>query len=109
MNKEDKEFFEKNKNWIFMIVLSIFVTNIEYINMFENVILNGIVNIIFGIIVIVLTYLFFKEEKQWINNSSQFSNFLIKVLLVFGIISSFYHVGYAIYKMLYISMRFVPW
>lgn len=96
MNKEDKEFFEKNKNWIFMIVLSIFVTNIEYINMFENGILNGIVNIVFGIIVIVLTYLFFKEEKGWINSNSQFNSFLIKTLLALGVISSFYHVGYAI-------------
>ena len=34
MNKEDKDFFEKNKNWIFMIVLTIFVINLEYINMF---------------------------------------------------------------------------
>ena len=100
MNKEDKEFFEKNKNWIFMIVLSIFVTNIEYINMFENVILNGIVNIVFGIIVIVLTYLFFKEEKGWINSNSQFNSFLIKALLVLGVISSFYHVGYAIGQMI---------
>ena len=96
MNKEDKEFFEKNKNWIFMIVLSIFVTNIEYINMFENGILNGIVNIVFSIIVIVLTYLFFKEEKGWINSNSQFNSFLIKTLLALGVISSFYHVGYAI-------------
>lgn len=96
MNKEDKEFFEKNKNWIFMIVLSIFVTNIEYINMFENGILNGIVNIVFGIIVIVLTYLFFKEEKGLINSNSQFNSFLIKTLLALGVISSFYHVGYAI-------------
>ena len=100
MNKEDKEFFEKNKNWILMIVLSIFVTNFEYIKMFENVILNGIVNIVFGIIVIVLTFLFFKEEKGWINSNSQFNSFLIKTLLVLGVISSFYHVGYAIGQMI---------
>lgn len=96
MNKEDKEFFEKNKNWIFMIILTIFVTNMEYINMFENIMLNGIVNIAFGIVVIVLIYLFFKEEKGWINGNDQFNNFLIKVLLFFGIVSSFYHIGYAI-------------
>ena len=96
MNKEDKEFIEKNKNWAVMFVLAVFVTNLEYINMFENGILNGIVNIIFGIIVIVFTYLFYKEEKNWINKNSQFESFLIKLLLALGVISSFYHVGYAI-------------
>lgn len=96
MKKEENEFFEKNKNWIFMIILTIFVTNMKYINMFENAILNGIVNIAFGIVVIVLIYLFFKEEKGWINGNGQFNNFLIKVLLAFGIISSFYHIGSAL-------------
>ena len=100
MNKEDKDFFEKNKNWIFMIVLTIFVTDLEYINMFENVILNGIVNIVFGIIVIILTCLFFIEEKGWINSKSKFNKFLITVLLAFGVIGSFYHIGYAIGQML---------
>ena len=100
MNNEDKEFFEKNKNWIFMIILSIFITNMDYINMFENIILNGIINIAFGVVIIVLMYLFFKEEKEWINNDSKFNSFLVKALLVFGTVSSFYHVGYAIGQMI---------
>ncbi|MGM9877116.1 MAG: hypothetical protein ACI33S_00555 [Bacilli bacterium] len=100
MSKDDKEFFEKNKNWIFMILLTIFVIDIEYINMFENTILNGIVNIAFGIIVIILTSLFYNEEKNWINSNSRFYKFLVYILLIIGIINSFYHVGYAIGKII---------
>ena len=96
MNREEKDFFEKNKNWIYIIILSIFVTHIEYINMFENVIFNGIANIIFGAIVIILLYLFINEAKGWIDKHSKFYSFLIKTLIIFGVISSFYHIGYAI-------------
>ena len=78
-----------------MIVISIFVTNLEYINMFENTIANGIVNIIYGIIVIVMVGLFYNEEKKWIETNSKFYSFLIKVLLALGVVSCFYHIGYA--------------
>ena len=46
MNKEDKEFLDKNKDWIVMIILTILVSKLEYINMFQNIVLNGIINIL---------------------------------------------------------------
>ena len=74
--KEEKSFFEENKSWIFMIILAIFVNNLSYINMFENVILNSMINMIFGIIVLVLLLLFFYEEKHTFKINSKFiSNF----------------------------------
>ena len=94
--KEEKNFFEENKIWIFMIILSIFVTNLSYINMFKNVILNSIINIIFGIIIFVLLYLFFKEQKNLFKINSKFIKTLIVSLIILGSINSFYHIGYAV-------------
>ena len=62
--KEEKNFFEENKKWIFTIIISIFVVKLDYINMFESVILNSLINMIFGIIVFVLLCLFYYEEKD---------------------------------------------
>ena len=44
----------------------------------------------------ILIYLFYKQEKDWIKKNSQFNKFLINTLLVLGVINSFYHIGYAI-------------
>ena len=96
MNKEDKEFLDKNKDWIVMIILTILVSKLEYINMFQNIVLNGIINILFASIIMILIYLFYKQEKDWIKKNSQFNKFLINTLLVLGVINSFYHIGYAI-------------
>lgn len=93
--KEEKSFFEENKSWIFIIILSIFVIKLDYITMFENVILNSIINIIFGIIVFVLLCLFYYEEKNIFKFNSLFIKTLTVFLIVLGIINSFYHIGYA--------------
>ena len=98
--KEEKSFFEENKSWIFMIILSIFVTKLAYFNMFENVILNSIINILFGIIVFILLYLFFEEEKKALNINSKFIKTLMVSLIILGIVNSFYHIGYGIYELL---------
>ena len=95
--KEEKNFFEDNKSWIFIIILSIFVTHLDYFNMFENAILNSIINIIFGVIVLILLWLFFCEEKNiFKNNKSNFIKAVIISLIILGIINSFYHMCYAI-------------
>lgn len=99
MDRKGKGFSYKTRNWASVIILSIFVNNIEYVNMFENIILNGVVNIVFGIITIVLTCLFFKE-KGWTGGNSQFNSFLTKTLLILGSVNSFYHVGYAVGRMI---------
>ena len=96
MNKEDKEFLEKNKEWIVMIILTILITNFEYINMFKNIILNGVINILFASVIMLLIYLFYKEEKNWIKKNTQFYRFLINTLLVLGIMNACYHIGYAV-------------
>lgn len=94
--KEEKNFFEENKKWIFTIIISIFVAKLDYINMFESVILNSLINMIFGIIVFVLLCLFYYEEKDIFKIKSLFFKTLIVSLFILGIINSFYHIGYAI-------------
>lgn len=98
--KEEKSFFENNQWWIFIIILSIFVTKLDYINIFENVPLNSIINIIFGIIVLVLLCLFYYEEKNVFRINSFFVKTLIISLIILGSINSFYHIGYAISNLL---------
>ena len=98
--KEEKSFLEENKNWIFMIILSIFVVNLDYFNMFENVILNSIINIIFGIIVAILLYLYMSEEKNIFKINSKFVKTLMVFLTILGVINSFCHIGYAIVNLL---------
>ena len=96
--KEEKSFFEENKIWIFTIILTIFVTQLNYINMFSNDSLNSIINIIFGCITGILICLFLKEENIFkINNL--FFKFLEISLIILGIINSFYHIGYAIFNL----------
>ena len=94
--KEEKNFFEENKKWIFNIIIYIFVAKLDYINMFESVILNSLINMIFGIIVFVLLCLFYYEEKDIFKIKSLFFKTLIVSLFILGIINSFYHIGYAI-------------
>lgn len=94
--KEEKNFFEENKSWIFIIILSIFVINLEYINVFGNVILNSIINIIFGILIFVLLGLFYYEEKNIFKINSLFIKTLVVSLIILGIFNSFYHIIYAI-------------
>ena len=96
--KEEKSFFEENKIWIFTIILTIFVTQLNYINMFSNDSLNSIINIIFGCIVGILICLFLKEENIFKINSI-FFKFLEISLIILGIINSFYHIGYAIFNL----------
>ena len=98
--KEEKSFFEENKNWIFMIILSIFVIKLDYINMFESVVLNSIINIIFGIIVFILLGLFYYEEKDSFGINSRFIRTLLVLLIVLGFINSFYHISYAIINLI---------
>lgn len=98
--KEEKNFFEENRSWIFLIILSIFVTNLDYINMFEDIILSSIINIIYGIIVFVLLFLFYYEEKSVFKINSNFIKFLIVSIFIMGIINSFYHICYAIINFL---------
>lgn len=93
--KEEKNFFEENKKWIIIIILSIFVTKLDYINMFKNAILNSLINMIFGIIVFALLCLFYYEEKDIFKIKSLFFKTLIVSLFILGIINSFYHIGYA--------------
>lgn len=94
--KEGESFLEENKSWIFIIILSIFVTNLDYINISENVILNSIVNIIFGIIVFVLLCLFYYEEKNVFMINSFFIKILMVSLIILGIINSIFHIVYAL-------------
>ena len=94
--KEEKNFFEENKSWIFMIILSIFVNNLNYINIFQNVILDSTINMIFGILLLVLLWLFYYEEKNVFKTNSNFIKTLIVTLFTFGIINSFYHIILAI-------------
>lgn len=94
--KEEKTFFEKNKSWIFIIILSIFVIKLDYINMFNNIIFNSIINIIYGIIVLVLLCLFYYEEKHFFKINSLFMKTVIVSLITLGVINSFYHIIYAI-------------
>ena len=94
--KEEKSFFEDNKSWIFMIILSIFVNNFNYINIFQNVILDSMVNIIFGILLLVLLLLFYYEEKNAFKINSNFIKTLMVSLVILGAINSLYHIGLAI-------------
>ena len=94
--KEDKSFFEENKGWIFIIILSIFVMKLDYINMFENVILNATINIIFGIIILSLLFSFCYEEKKIFKINISFVKILLVSLLFLGTVNSFYHIGNAI-------------
>lgn len=98
--KEEKTFFEKNKWWISLIILTIFVTKLNYIEMFKNVILNSTVNIVFGLIVFILVYLFLKEEKNAYRVDSKFTKFLIIAIIILGLINSFYHIGIAVYELI---------
>lgn len=97
--KEEKSFFEENKSWIFMTILSIFITNLNYINLFNNVILNSIINIIYGIVVLILTYLFYYEEKDIFKEQNSFIKALGIILLILGIINSISHICCAISNM----------
>lgn len=98
--KDEKSFFIENKKWIFTIILSIFVTKLDYINMFKNVILNSVINIIYGIIVLVLLVLYFSEVKDVFKIDSKFIEALMVFLIVLGVINFFYHVCYAISELL---------
>ena len=94
--KEEKSFFEENKSWIFIIILSIFVMKLDYINMFENAILNATVNIVFGIIILSLLFSFCYEEKKIFKINISFVKILLIALLFLGTINAFYHIGNAI-------------
>ena len=94
--KEEKSFFEENKGWIFIIILSIFVMKLDYINMFENVILSATVNIIFGIIILSLLFSFCYEEKKLFKTNISFVKILLVSLLFLGTVNSLYHIGNAI-------------
>ena len=94
--KEEKSFFEENKGWIFIIILSIFVMKLDYINMFENAILNATVNIVFGIIILSLLFSFCYEEKKIFKINISFVKILLVSLLFLGTVNSFYHIGNAI-------------
>ena len=94
--KEEKSFFEENKRWIYIIILSIFVTNLNYINISKYLILNSIINMIYGIIVLVLLCLFYYEEKNIFKINSPFIKTLIVSLIILGIINFLCHIGYAI-------------
>ena len=94
--KEEKSFFEENKGWIFIIILSIFVMKLDYINMFENVILNATINIIFGIIILSLLFSLCYEEKKIFKINISFVKILLVSLLFLGTVNSFYHIGNAI-------------
>ncbi len=98
--KEEKSFFEENKSWIFMIVLSIFVTNLNYINIFNNLLLDSIINIIYGFIVLILMYLFYYEEKGIIRKQNSFIKALGIILPILGIINSISHIYSAINNMI---------
>ena len=99
-NKEEKSFFEKNKSWIFMLILSIFAVNLSYFNLFESVILNSLINMTFGIIVLVLIILFFSEEKSVFKIDSRFIKALLVSLIILGSINSVYHISYAVLNVL---------
>ena len=94
--KEEKNILKENKSWFFIIILSIFVTNIEYINMFDSVILNSIINMMYGIIVLILLCLFYYEEKNIFKVNSWFIRVLIVSLTILGIINSLYHICFAV-------------
>lgn len=94
--KEEKSFFEENKGWIFIIILSIFVMKLDYINMFENVILNATINIIFGIIILSLLFSFCYEEKKIFKINISFVKILLVSLIFLGTVNSLYHIGNAI-------------
>lgn len=98
--KEEKSFFKENKSWIFLIILSIFVTNLDYINIFENIILNSIINMLYGIIVLVLVFLFYYEEKDIFKINNNFFRFLNVSLIILGVTNSLCHVYYAIVNLL---------
>ena len=105
-NKEkEKNFFEENRIWIFAIILTIFVTNLGYINMFSINILDSIINILFGIIVLILTCLFLMDEKNLFKTNSNFFRFLIVVLITLGIINSFCHIGCGIFNLFTVLIK----
>ena len=94
--KEEKNILKENKSWFFIIIFSIFVTNLEYINMFDSVILNSIINMMYGIIVLILLCLFYYEEKNIFKVNSWFIRVLIVSLTILGIINSLYHICFAV-------------
>lgn len=96
--QQEKSFFDENKSWIYMIILAIFTVNLNYFNMFEQVILNSIINIIYGIMMCVLLVAFLKEKKGFLINS-KFLKTVSVVLIILSTINSCYHVGYAIYNL----------
>ncbi len=97
-NKGDS-FFDKNKSWIFTIILTIFVTRLGYIHLFENNILNSIINISWGFILLMLICLFLNECKKIFKINSNFLKFLVIVIIILGFLNSIYHVSYAIFNL----------
>lgn len=94
--KEEKTFFDENRHWISLIILSIFVVKLDYINMFQDVTFNSIINILFGLIVLALVCLYFIEEKNIFKTKSNFVKVLVAAIIILGAINSIYHIAYAI-------------
>ena len=90
----------QNKFMIFAIILAIFVVNLNYITMFQDVILNSSINIIYGIMVFILLCLFFLEEKDVFKTKYIFMKGVLIILMILGLINSLYHIGYAIFNIL---------
>ena len=97
--KKEENVIDRKKGFIFALILTIFVTKLEYINMFSNNIINALINILFGLIVFILICLFLEEEKEIYKIDSTFFKFLFIVLIALGFVNSFYHIGYAIFKL----------
>ena len=100
MDKKDESFFNENKKWIFMFILLICIEDMQYFNLFDNLILNSVLNIIFiAMEIVLLCFVFDKCIKSNVNG--KFYKFLIIFLVVIGIITSFYRMGDTVGKMLY--------
>ncbi len=98
--KEEKSFFDTNKFWIYIIILSVFVANLSYIVLFENTILNSIINIVYGVIVFILLCYFYFEVKEFYKTSTKLIKAATISIIILGIINSLCHVCSAIINLL---------
>lgn len=98
MNKEEKKFFKEYADFLPLMYLIFFSDDFEYFYLFKNIIINAAFNIIFGIIVIILLITVYKDINNLFKEKEIGKSTLniYKLLSILALITSFYHIGYAI-------------
>ncbi len=98
---DEEKKLNEDKNWIYVLILVFFVNHTEYVNIFNNVIVNAIFNLITGgTLLILFIYLFtkqFEKNKKIHNNLQRVLNI---ILTICGMGAACYNMGYALGQIL---------